>query len=162
MLGRAHHYQVACEWTGNRGTGTSSYAAYGREHRVTAPGRPAIDGSADPAFRGDASRYNPEEMLVAALSACHMLWYLHLCSDAGVIVTGYLDEARGTMREAADGGGEFSVVTLAPRVTISAASDAAQARALHARAHALCFIARSVKFPVRCEPTIVTAANPDR
>jgi organic hydroperoxide reductase OsmC/OhrA len=158
MAAKEHRYAVTVEWTGNTGTGTAGYRAYERRHEIgaAAASKPLILGSSDPAFRGDAARWNPEELLVASLSACHQLWYLHLCADAGVIVTGYLDRAEGTMTEEADGGGHFTHVVLRPVVTITRDSDAERARALHARAHALCYIARSVSFPVTHEPEIRT------
>ena len=148
-----HGYTVTIEWTGNRGDGTASYRAYDRTHEITASSKPPIPGSSDPAFRGDAARYNPEDLLVASLSACHMLTYLHLCSAAGVNVSAYVDDARGTMVENGSGGGRFTEVVLRPRVTISA-GDAPVARELHHQAHDLCFIASSVNFPVRCEPEL--------
>jgi organic hydroperoxide reductase OsmC/OhrA len=150
-----HAYAVRVEWTGNRGEGTSTYRAYDRAHAITAPGKPVLLGSSDPAFRGDPARYNPEELLVASLSACHMLWYLHLCADAGIVVTAYHDDASGTMVETPEGGGRFAEVVLRPTVTLRPEDDAALANALHERAHELCFIARSVNFPVRCEPRLV-------
>jgi organic hydroperoxide reductase OsmC/OhrA len=158
MTGREHRYQVALEWTGNTGTGTAGYRTYERRHEIGAPGspKPRIPGSSDPAFRGDAARWNPEELLVASLSACHQLWYLHLCADAGVVVTAYLDRAEGTMVEEASGAGQFTRVVLRPVVTLAAGSDVARARALHHDAHALCYIARSVSFPVEHEPEIRT------
>ena len=120
-----HTYSATVTWTGNRGDGTSGYKAYTRDHDIACPGKPVIRGSADPAYRGDAGRHNPEDMLVAALSACHMLWYLHLCSAAGIVVTAYEDEAEGVMRtHPPEGAGEFTRVTLRPRVTITAESDA--------------------------------------
>jgi organic hydroperoxide reductase OsmC/OhrA len=144
-------------WTGNRGSGTSSYRAYGRDHEISAPGKSAaIAGASDPAFRGDPAKYNPEELLVAALSACHMLSMLHLCADAGITVTSYSDDAMGIMRQNADGSGEFVQVTLRPRLSLADASRASELHALHERAHELCFIARSVNFPVRCEPGLVS------
>ena len=143
---REHNYSVNVIWTGNTGTGTSGYQAYKRDHEIKAPGRPPIPGSSDPKFRGDSARYNPEELLVAALSTCHMLWYLHLCADAGVVVVSYEDQAEGTMRETADGGGRFINVTLRPHAIVK--GSIAQAEALHQRAHELCFIANSVNFPV--------------
>ncbi len=151
-------YETSLRWTGDRGEGTADYRAYGREHLISAPGKPDLAGSADPAFRGDADRWNPEELLVAALSACHMLMYLHLCADAGVVVTGYEDDASGVMVMAADGGGDFREVVLRPRVTIAAADMIATGEALHERASTLCFIARSVNFPVRHEPVTEVAA----
>ena len=157
MTPAEHSYPVRVEWTGDRGTGTSNYRAYGREHVLSADGRPDIQGSSDPAFRGDPARWNPEQLLVAALSQCHMLWYLHLCSEAGVVVVSYVDEPIGRMRETADGGGSFIDVVLRPRVVVSEASMLERARAVHADAHARCFIAGSVNFPVRHEPTEAVA-----
>ncbi len=153
---KTHRYAVTVEWTGNTGAGTAGYRAYERRHEITAPElpKPAIPGSSDPAFRGDRARWNPEELLVAALSACHKLWYLHLCADAGIVVTRYVDRAEGVMAEEPDGGGQFRGVVLRPTVTVAAGSDVTRARALHARAHALCFIARSVNFPVAHEPDV--------
>jgi organic hydroperoxide reductase OsmC/OhrA len=158
---REHGYQVQVAWTGNHGTGTSGYRAYSRDHEVTAAGLPPIAGSSDPAFRGDAARWNPELELTAALAQCHMLAYLHLCADAGVIVTGYADDASGTMVQDARGGGRFTEVVLRPRVTVADPSMAGPALALHETAHARCFIASSVSFPVRHEPE-VTVARPAR
>jgi organic hydroperoxide reductase OsmC/OhrA len=151
---RRHSYKVEVVWTGDLGTGTSAYRAYSRDHDMLAPGKPPIPGSSDPAFRGAPARWNPEEMLVASLSACHQLWYLHLCSAAGVIVTAYEDAAEGELVEQDDGAGQFERVTLRPRVTITAESDAELAARLHHDAHDKCFVARSVNFPVGCEPQI--------
>lgn len=151
---KAHSFNVGVTWTGNTGEGTSGYTAYQRSHEISAEGKPAIPGSSDPAFRGDRSRYNPEELLVAALSACHMLWYLHLCADANIVVTAYADRAEGAMRLTDDGGGHFEEVILRPAVTIREGCDPELARALHARAHHLCFIANSVNFAVNVEPAI--------
>ncbi len=145
-----HCYQVRVEWTGNSGTGTSSYRAYKRDHEIGGEGKAqTIFGSSDPAFRGDASRYNPEELLVASLSACHMLWYLHLCADAGIVVTAYRDEAGGEMRDEV-----FQRVILRPEVAITDPARIEQALALHSEAHARCFIAKSVRFPVSHEPRV--------
>lgn len=153
-----HVYATSLRWTGDRGAGTASYRAYGREHVVTAAGKPELTGSADPAFRGNADRWNPEELLVAALSSCHMLFYLHLCAEAGAVVVAYEDEASGVMAMAADGGGEFREAVLRPRVTVAATDMVAAAEAQHERANALCFIARSVSFEVRHEPRTEVAA----
>ncbi len=141
-------------WTGNLGTGTSGYRAYKRDHEIAAPGKQSILGSSDPAFRGDPSRYNPEELLVASLSTCHMLWYLHLCAEAGVVVTGYADEPVGRMAEAEDGGGRFTEVVLRPRVSVAEGTDRELAQHLHEKAHHLCFIANSVNFPVTCQAEV--------
>lgn len=155
MAGKHHNYAVKVTWTGNTGAGTKSYRTYERAHDISAEGKPTIAGSADPAFRGDTSRWNPEDLLVASLSACHKLWFLALCSQAGVVVTAYEDSAEGNMIEEANGAGQFTSVTLRPYVIISANSDEARAMELHHEAHAMCFIARSVNFPVAHEPTIV-------
>jgi organic hydroperoxide reductase OsmC/OhrA len=155
---REHQYRMVTVWTGNLGTGTSTYRAYGRNHEISGQSKHGpILGSADRHFRGEASRYNPEELLVAALSACHMLSYLHLCADSGIVVTEYRDEAEGAMAENADGSGEFRRVILRPRVTITDGARIADADALHHRAGELCFIARSVNFPV--EHQAVTVAT---
>ena len=158
MGDRKHRYAIATLWTGNTGSGTSAYAAYSRNHELTAPGKGApIPGSSDTAFRGDPARYSPEELLLGALSTCHMLWVLHLAAEAGIVVTGYIDNAEGFMTEHADGSGEFTRVTLRPRVTITDPARSHEAALIHHRAHELCFIARSVNFEVMCEPEIVTA-----
>lgn len=153
MLHKEHRFNTTLTWTGNRGTGTSGYRAYGRDHEISSSGKSApIAASSATTFRGDAERYNPEELLVAALSSCHMLSFLHLCADAGIAVTAYRDNAEGTMELNADGSGQFREVVLHPAVTIAESSRAGELDALHHRAHELCFIARSVNFPVRCEP----------
>ena len=152
-----HAYTATVTWTGNRGEGTRRYRGYSREYDIACPGKPVLRGSADPAYMGDAARHNPEDLLVAALSACHMLWYLHLCASAGVVVTAYEDRTEGRMRTYADGAGEFTGVTLRPRVTIAGDSDPAAAARLHEKANAMCFIARSVNFPVGHAPEIVRA-----
>jgi organic hydroperoxide reductase OsmC/OhrA len=151
---RTHTYTVSVAWTGNRGSGTSGYRAYGRDHEVSADGPAVIAGSSDPAFLGDRAKWNPELELTAALAQCHMLWYLHLCADAGVTVVGYSDQPVGTMTETADGGGHFTGVVLRPRVVVASADMIERAGELHEQANAKCFIANSVNFPVRHEPVI--------
>ena len=155
---REHTYTVTVTWTGNNGPGTTAYRAYARRHEIHAVGKPAIPASSDPAFRGDSSRYNPEELLVASLSSCHMLWYLHLCATNGVVVTSYEDCAEGMMVEQSSGEGQFTEVVLAPEIVLAPGSDIDRAHALHAEAHAKCFVANSVNFPVRHEPVIRVAA----
>ena len=159
MADRHHNYSVQVEWTGNTGTGTSGYRAYSRDHVISGPGKPDITGSSDPAFLGNNSRWNPEDLLVGSLSACHQLWYLHLCSAAGIVVLSYQDKADGVMVERERG--HFTNVTLRPHVTIRAGDDAVLAEQLHHEAHEKCFIANSVNFPVRCEPVISQAGDPD-
>jgi len=157
-MNHPHRYRVDVEWTGNRGTGTDGYRNYSRNHVIRIPGKPDLAGSSDPAFRGDATRHNPEDMLVAALSACHMLSYLHMATVAGVVVVAYDDSAEGTMATEGDGG-HFTEVVLRPVVTIRADSDPGKALAAHEAAHHACFIANSVNFPVRCEPRIVISSD---
>ncbi len=156
---RDHTYEITVTWTGNTGSGTSGYLAFERAHEIAVPGKPLLLGSSDPAFRGDPTRYNPEEMLVASLSTCHMLWYLHLCAAEGIVVVGYQDVAEGVMIETPSGGGRFSEVVLQPEVTLEPGADEARARALHEQAHTRCFIANSVNFPVRCEAVFLLAAG---
>ncbi len=154
---RDHTYSVTVTWTGNTGAGTETYRSYERTHDIVVQGKPQIPASSDPAFRGDPARYNPEEMLVASLSSCHMLWYLHLCCTSGIVVHGYQDIAEGVMTEDAAGGGRFVEVVLQPEITLAPGADHARARALHADAKAKCFIANSVNFPIRHEPVFRSA-----
>ena len=153
-----HTFSATLRWIGNLGTGTSSYRAYGRDYELSGPLKNSpIAGSSAKTYRGDDTRYNPEELLVAALSSCHLLAYLHLCANAGIVVTAYDDFAEGAMRTNPDGSGEFTQVTLRPRVQITDPARTAEADALHERAHDVCFIARSVNFPVRCEATTMSS-----
>lgn len=154
-----HRYSVRTEWTGDRGSGTSGYRDYDRAVTIEIAGKPALLASADKPFRGDPTRWNPEDLLLAALSECHLLSYLHACVQAGVVVVAYTDEASGTMREDGAGGGAFHEVLLRPRVTVADPSMVDAATAAHAQAHAWCFIANSVNFPVRHEPTIIVAGG---
>jgi organic hydroperoxide reductase OsmC/OhrA len=146
---KSHSYNLTIIWTGNKGTGTSDYRAYDRNHTISADNKVELAGSSDPAFRGDKTKYNPEEFLVAALSTCHMLSYLHVCVMNGVVVTGYTDNATGTMAETPDGGGHFTEVMLNPVVTVTERSMITKANDLHHKAGELCFIANSVNFPVK-------------
>lgn len=157
MAGKNHRYSVDVTWTGNRGTGTSAYREYDRTHEITAAGKPAIPGSSDPAFLGDPTRWNPEELMLAAASACHKLWYLHLAAVAGIRVLEYRDRAEATVAELADGSGHFANITLRPSVTIAAGGDPAKADALHHQAHGFCFIANSVKCAIDCVPATTVA-----
>ena len=150
-----HKYEVSVQWTGNLGSGTSGYRDYSRDHVIAAGSKPDIPGSSDAAFLGDAKRWNPEDLLVASASACHKLWYLHLCADAGIAVVQYQDHAEGTMLDSAQQG-RFSQIVLRPRVVIQSGGDVELARRLHHVAHEKCYIANSVNFPIRCEPVIET------
>jgi len=149
-----HRYALTLVWEGNRGPGTSDYASYGRQYRVSIVGKPDLVGSADPLFRGDSALHNPEDLLVAALSSCHMLSYLALCARSRITVLRYLDHAEGTLEFRADGGGSFREVMLSPRVTVAPGTDLARATALHQKAGEQCFIASSCNFPVRHQPVV--------
>ena len=154
-----HHYAIRIDWTGDRGSGTSDYRAYGRDHVISSAGKASIDGSSDRAFRGDDARWNPEEMLLAALSQCHMLSYLHVAASRGVVVTGYRDSAEGTMIQTKDGGGHFVSAILSPEVTVVAGTDVDLVQSLHSEAAAKCFIAASVNFDVEHRPRVVVAEH---
>jgi organic hydroperoxide reductase OsmC/OhrA len=152
IMTKKHRYNAAITWTGNTGSGTKSYQSYERNHRISIEGKPDISGSSDSAFRGDNTCYNPENLLLASVSACHMLWFLHLCSTDGVIVTDYLDKAEATLVETDDGGGHFEEVILKPFITIAGNIPVEQLDRLHHKANQLCFIANSCNFPVRHRP----------
>ena len=156
-MNKQHTYEVGVVWTGNLGNGSSTYRGYTRDYDIACKGKPVLKGSADPGYLGDVARHNPEDMMLASLSACHMLWYLHLCTVNKVVVTAYEDQAEGVMELNPDGSGQFGRVTLRPRVTITSESDAETAARLHEKAHAMCFIARSVNFAVDHEPETVIA-----
>jgi organic hydroperoxide reductase OsmC/OhrA len=149
-----HHFAIGIEWAGNRGSGTSDYRSYGRETVITGDGKQQIEGSSDRIFHGNAERWNPEELLLAALAECHLLSYLHVAASNGIVVTAYTDATTGTMRQTEGGGGHFTSATIRPRVTISS-GDPDLALALHAEAAKKCFIAASVNFPLAHEPEII-------
>jgi len=154
-----HTYNLTVKWTGNKGTGTSNYRAFERSHSIIIDSKTEILGSSDPAFLGDKTKHNPEDLLVASLSSCHMLWYLHLCAEAKVIVVNYVDNATGIMMETTYGCGHFKEVTLNPIVTVTDISIMEKANELHLKANELCFIANSVNFPVRHNTKINIAHN---
>ncbi len=153
MTGRVHLYEASVTWTGNLGQGTSKYSAYDRSHVARVDGKPDLALSADPAFLGNRAMYNPEELLVVAMSSCHMLWYLHLCTNAKILVGAYEDRPSGRLIESKDGKGHFECIVLRPSVTIET-GDVQEALRLHQEAHEACFIANSVNFPVILEPSI--------
>ena len=152
MAGKEHRYRPVITWTGNTGQGTASYKAYERSHVISAPGKPDIPGASDANFRGDASRWNPEDLFVVSASTCHMLWYLHLCAVNGVVVLDYRDEPEGVMIEEADGSGAFARIVLKPKIRLAAGSSEDKARELHHEAHRNCFIANSAKCDITTEP----------
>jgi organic hydroperoxide reductase OsmC/OhrA len=143
-----HNYSITINWTGNKGQGTNGYKSYDRSHEVAIEGKRTIEASSDPAFLGDKTKHNPEELLLASISSCHMLWYLHLCSDAGIIVTNYVDNAKAAMLETENGGGKFTEVVLYPTITLKNIEQKEEANALHTKANELCFIANSLNFKV--------------
>jgi len=154
MADDGHRYSAELVWTGNHGDGTAHYERYGREYSVRMPGKPDLAGSADPMFRGDAARHNPEDLLLAAITSCHMLSYLALCARSRICVLAYSDLAEAVMQTTADGGGRFTSATLHPRVMIRDATQRARAMSLHDKAHAHCFIASSCNFPIGHEATV--------
>lgn len=160
MTEKIHEYGIELKWTGNLGTGTSHYTSYSRNFETWSEKKPILLGSSDPAFRGDKTRYNPEEFLVSSISSCHMLWYLHLCADAGVTVCSYHDQALGKMIETADGSGKFSEVILRPKITVATEEQVSLALELHLDAHKSCFLANSVNFPIVVEPTVSCEPRP--
>lgn len=154
----AHDYTSRVIWTGNRGQGTASYRAYDRTWDVAVPGKTPIHCSNDPLLGGDPEKMNPEDLLLSALSACHMLWYLHYASDEGIVVTAYEDSPLGVGEVGRGGAGRFTSATLRPQITVAPGTDIEAATAIHHRIHEVCFIARSVNFPVDYEPEFRTEA----
>jgi organic hydroperoxide reductase OsmC/OhrA len=153
-MSKSHHYAIKLVWTGNKGEGTATYRSYDRNYTISIENKPDLNGSADPIFRGDKTKYNPEDLLVCALSSCHLLSYLHLCADNGIVVTAYEDAAVGRMAEDEIRGGYFTDVTLKIMMTISDLSKKELAMELHHQANKLCFVANSVNFPVTHEVSI--------
>ena len=154
---KKHNYKAQITWTGNEGSGTSRYNEYNRNHHIEIVEKyDAIKGSSDPSFLGDKTRYNPEDLFISSLSSCHMLWYLHLCSVNGIIVTKYIDNVIGIMEEAKDGSGKFTDVTLNPIVTITEASKIDLANELHKEANKMCFIANSCNFKIEHNPITIS------
>lgn len=152
-----HHYKLTIEWTGNKGSGTFDYRSYSRNHTIKIPSKSAeILGSSDSSFRGDATRYNPEELFLSSVSSCHMLWYLHLCSDNNVIVHEYADHAEGIMEEAADGSGQFKQIILHPQIVVTEAHMIEKAIELHHKANEMCFIANSLNLEVEHRPNVTS------
>ncbi len=161
-MNKQHNYSLTVKWTGNKGTGTSDYKAFDRNHSIIINGKANISCSSDPAFLGDKTKHNPEELLVASLASCHMLWYLHLCSQAKIIVVDYVDNATGIMEETSNGGGHFKEVLLHPRVTVTENFMVEKANELHKKANELCFIANSVNFKVYHKPTCITTTEREK
>lgn len=157
-MSKEHQYSLTIEWTGNTGSGTSNYRSYKRSHTVKLDGKKDIECSSDPAFLGESTKHNPEELLLASVSSCHMLWYLHLCSVAKINVVSYEDKPSGIMIETSDGGGHFSEITLRPKVELSDNSLAQKADELHNEANRLCFIANSCNFPIHHKATYPVGA----
>lgn len=152
---RQHHYSLTVNWTGNIGTGTSGYKEYERSHEIFVSGKEVINGSSDPLFNGDKSKWNPEEFLLASISSCHMLWYLHFCADAGIIVIDYNDEPKGIMFETENGAGQFEEIVLHPTVTVLREDMQETALELHNKANKFCFIANSLNCKVGHKPIIL-------
>lgn len=156
---KQHKYESKINWTGNTGSGTENYRSYERSHQIIVENKPLIEGSSDPAFRGDAIKHNPEDFFLSSLSACHMLWYLHFCAVNHVIVEEYTDRAKGIMMEEDNGKGRFTEVTLNPNVTVKSQDMIKLAIELHKKASEYCFIANSVSFPVKHQPTVTVKSD---
>lgn len=154
-MAKEHHYKANIVWTGNKGQGTKDYQSYDRNYTISIENKPDIAGSADTPFRGDGTKYNPEDFFLSSLSVCHMLWFLHFCADNKIVVTDYKDSPIGTMIENTGGGGHFTEVTLLPIVTITDKTQIEKANSLHAEANKKCFIANSCNFPVKHKPTCI-------
>ena len=152
-MNQQHYYSLIVAWTGNTGEGTSNYRTYERSHTITIAHKPDILGTSDTAFNGDKTKHSPEDLFLASIAACHMLWYLYLCAEAGVVITAYIDNAKGVMVQTADGGGYFTEVTLYPAITLRDETMVVKATALHHDAHKLCYIANSCNFPIHHQPT---------
>lgn len=157
---KAHHYTIDLKWTGNEGKGTQNYKTYNRNHSINADGKyNEILGSSDPLFRGDKTKYNPEDLFLSSIASCHMLWYLHLCAANHIIVTSYTDKATGIMEESHNGSGQFKEVTLHPVIVIEDESQIGRAMELHTDANKMCFIANSCNFKIGHEAEITSSTN---
>ena len=154
---KKHNYKIKVEWTGNEGSGTQNYKSYNRNHKIISDGKyDGINGSSDPSFLGDKTRYTPEDLFLSSLSSCHMLWYLHLCSINNIVVTEYLDKATGIMEELENGSGRFIEVTLNPTVKITDPNEIKKENKLHEEANTMCFIANSCNFKIKHKPDTIT------
>lgn len=149
-----HNYKLAVKWTGNQGSGTSNYKEFERSYAIQIENKAVIHGSSDPEFRGDRTKHNPEELLLAAVSSCHMLWYLHLCSEAKIVVVDYIDNATAILQETENGNGKFTSITLNPIVTVTEKAMIEQATKLHKKANEFCFVSNSLNFKVDHQPVI--------
>ncbi len=156
-MGREHQYKTNLVWVGNKGSGTMDYRSYDRNFVVAFAGKKDLEGSSDSVFLGDKTKYNPEDLLLASVSSCHMLWFLHLCSENGIVVIEYKDNAIGTMTENADGSGQFKAIVLYPDVLISSSAQIEKANSLHQEVSKMCFIANSLNFMVKHMPTCKAA-----
>ena len=156
-MAKLHDYAALISWTGDRGQGTRTYRGYDRTWRIATAGKLPIDCSNDPLLGGDPSKPNPEDLVLASLSACHMLWYLHFASEAGIVVRGYQDAPIGVGETGPRGEGRFVRATLRPTITVEPGADLAKADSLHHKVHDYCFIARSVNFPIEYQATYVEA-----
>lgn len=152
---KQHTYQIELKWTGNKGRGTRTYMSYDRDFQISADHKKhIIEGSSDPSFRGDKTRYNPEDVFVSSIASCHMLWFLHLCTTKKIVVLDYVDKAEGIMTETPDGSGKFKEVTLHPEILVDSPVDFSLIEQLHEKANAMCFIANSCNFPIHHKPSV--------
>lgn len=154
-----HHYKSTIEWTGNTGKSTENYRSYERSYTISVEGKAEINGSSDPAFLGNPNLHNPEDLLLASVSSCHLLWYLHFCSVNKILVLEYTDFAEGIMMEEKNGSGKFTQIILKPRIIVAEKEMIEKALELHKKANEYCFIANSMNFEVKHEPEIICKNN---
>jgi organic hydroperoxide reductase OsmC/OhrA len=151
-----HEFKTQTEWTGNTGEGTTTYEGYNREYTISSEGKENILGSSAAGFRGDVSKFNPEDLFIASLSSCHMLWYLHLCADNGIKVISYIDSTEATLGVFLNGKGFFQHITLKPQVVVEDPAHIQKAIALHQKANKMCFLANSLRLPLKHVPTVTS------
>lgn len=149
-----HHFKSKIIWTGNTGESTKNYRSYERTYIISVDGKADINGSSDPAFLGNPLLHNPEDLLLAPVSSCHLLWYLHLCSVSKIQVLEYVDFAEGTMIENENGSGKFTGIVLKPKIIVAEKEMIKKATELHQKANEYCFIANSLNFEVKHQPEI--------
>ncbi len=149
-----HEFNTQIEWTGNTGLGTETYESYERDYTLSSEGKEQILCSSAAGFRGDTNKYNPEDLFIASLSSCHMLWYLHLCADNGIKVLSYIDATEAKLAVFLNGKGFFQSITLSPKVVVENPEHIQKAIALHQKANKMCFLANSLHFPIKHNPTV--------
>jgi organic hydroperoxide reductase OsmC/OhrA len=144
-----HQYKLKIEWTGNNGNGTEKYDKYRRDFTIHFENKAPVFASADSIFRGDPSKLNPEEMLLSAISSCHMLWFLHECADHGIKLIEYTDTPEAVLEIVPGNGGRFTEATLTPEIVLESFDGKINILELYELAAKKCFIANSCNFPIK-------------